>query len=204
MRLIIIIFIFLLINNANAQNLVPNAGFEEYKYLSCDIRDFIEDFVESWSQPLGTSTDYWHEDVYFNMDQDECDRLVIVPPFAAHIGKAMTGIVTYEYLADNIWSDYKEYLHTQLLQPINEKKVYAIEFYYRTDNRYDWVTNNLGFYFSKDFIDQKSGDYPSSLSFEPQFNIIIQNRKINKRYLETIINVFNKSIIYYNLFTNSF
>lgn len=170
-------FLYLPLGDISSQNLIPNPSFEEYKYLSCDIRDFIEDFVEHWSQPLGTSTDYWHLDQYSL--EDECDRMFRVPTLSARSGSAMVGIVTYEYVKDNIFSNYKEYLHTKLLKPIKKDKLYNLTFFYRTENQFGWVTNNLGFYFSQDFINDKSGNF-SYLSYDPQFKIDTVLQKTDK------------------------
>ncbi|MGK7392739.1 MAG: gliding motility-associated C-terminal domain-containing protein [Candidatus Cyclobacteriaceae bacterium M2_1C_046] len=165
----LLFFLCLPLGDVSSQNLIPNPGFEEYKYLSCNPRDFIEDFVEHWSQPLGTSTDYWHESQYFS--DDNCNRLWTKPSFPANSGQAMIGIFTYVYIGDNAKSNYREYIQTKLKNKTKEGQVYNVEFFYRTDNKYDWINNNLGFYFSTDLIDEKKDDSPSILSYNPQFKI---------------------------------
>lgn len=127
------------------QNLVPNSSFEDYKYLSCNPNEFFDDFMYDWSQPLRTSTDYWHEAQY---ERKNCPRMFMTPPFLARSGQAMVGIITYEYVTEDYYSNYREYLHTQLLNSVKAKKTYAIEFFYRTDNYSDLVSSHLGIYFS--------------------------------------------------------
>lgn len=174
-----ILFFFFPLGKIYTQNLIPNPSFEDYKYLSCNMSDFIEDFVEHWSQPLGTSTDYWHLDQYSL--EDECDRMFRVPPLSARSGSAMVGIVTYEYVKDNIFSNYKEYLHTKLLKPIRKDKVYNVTFYYRTENQFGWVTNNLGFYFSQNFIMIKAAIFHIYLMIRNLELILFYRKRINGR-----------------------
>jgi hypothetical protein len=47
--------------STEAQNLVPNPGFEEYKHLPCeDGLYFIEPLLYDWIQPIPTTPDYWN------------------------------------------------------------------------------------------------------------------------------------------------
>ena len=149
-----------------AQNLVLNPSFEEVDSLPCG---FISDdygmptisaYVKHWLAGNGASTDIYSLDV-----EDSCianPRNVGQQP---HSGQNVAAIIT----ADPAGSLYREYLQTQLEQPLQKGKYYYAEMFVLRNRNELMSSNNLGMYFSDTLI-EKDRDYKWVLPFSPQVN----------------------------------
>jgi gliding motility-associated-like protein len=142
MKTITPVFILLLYClQLQAQNLVPNPGFEEYNacpYSPPTPNGYLPNIAYSpaydsfptvlgWVNPLLSSTPD-----YFNI----CDTIINGHgvPFnvegyqLAHTGEAYTGIYTYVHQQDAL-DDYREYIEAKILQPLIVGHKYMISFY---------------------------------------------------------------------------
>lgn len=120
---------------AVSQNLVPNAGFEEYKNLPCEISTlYIQDQLEQWFQPIIPSTDFWHEDV-----APACDMNPSKPGVPPHSGKGMAGIISalISFQGGTPYRvEYKEYLGVQLNHPLEVGAIYQASYYAKNSSPY--------------------------------------------------------------------
>ncbi|MFN7603169.1 MAG: hypothetical protein ACK5R0_17425, partial [Bacteroidota bacterium] len=110
--------------DVNAQNLVPNPSFENYKKLPCRLNEFfIQDVLENWIQPIPTTSDYWRTDIVIN-----CDLNPSRINRQTRTGNAIAGIITASIFKD-FKNEYKEYLEVKLNRPLVKNKFYCGEFY---------------------------------------------------------------------------
>ncbi|HEX5168059.1 MAG TPA: gliding motility-associated C-terminal domain-containing protein [Cyclobacteriaceae bacterium] len=135
-----------------AQNLVPNPDFEDFKRLPCKLNEYlVQDLLTDWFQPLPTTTDYWN-----TLGSDSCFLSPPVPDNRFRSGTGSAGLITAYYNAGNA-SEYKEYLEVKLKEPMQKNKFYAGEFYTRSRNTDFYendllVSNNLGLAFADSIV----------------------------------------------------
>ena len=162
---------------AEAQNLVPNAGFEEYKHLPCeDGLYFMEALLYDWIQPIPTTPDYWN-----SLAEPDCLLNPAIVHDSARTGNGMIGIVTASFEAGSK-SEYKEYLEIKLATRLKKGSFYNVEFYTKSrienPNPYPsamFEANNLGAAFSDSLIHITEGaNSPDHLSLKP----VIKSQKI--------------------------
>ena len=153
-----------------AQNLVPNPGFEEYKHLPCeDGLYFMEALLFDWIQPIPTTPDYWN-----SLAKPDCLLNPAIVHDSARTGNGMIGIVTASFEAGSK-SEYKEYLEVKLASRLKKGSFYSVEFYAKSrienPNPYPsamYEANNLGAAFSDSLIHITEGaNSPDHLSLKP-------------------------------------
>lgn len=114
----------LMAGGLNAQNLVPNPGFENYRMLPCRLNNSsIEENIDQWFQPLPTSTDYFRTDI-----DEQCDLNPARHGRYPRTGNAMAGVVS-AMIAWDRRTEYKEYLEVKLNRPLAPGKLYCGEFF---------------------------------------------------------------------------
>lgn len=123
------------------QNLVPNGGFEDYKYCPVDFNKSTLELVKGWSQPTTGTIDYYNQ----------CSQNAGVPrnmfgEQAAHGGKGYIGVISYAPSKRN----YREYMQTQLTQPLRAGQQYCVEFYLSLADFSNFRTDGIGVFLSKD------------------------------------------------------
>ena len=146
-KLIKIFFLFVLavilqINNANAQNLVPNPSFEEYDYCWPEIGAIMKD----WDSYSG-SPDYFHVCVNSQFGVPN-NSFGYQEPVSG--GAAYCGIYVYNnYLwSPNPDTTYREMIGAELLSPLIIGRKYYISFNVSLSS-YDFcASNNIGVLFS--------------------------------------------------------
>ena len=154
LNLLLLSAILLAISSLNAQNLVPNPSFEEYKNIPCSWNVSVEEFSQyttDWYIPTGTSTDILStlagRDCWANaLDSDNTNSCRIgfqIP----HSGDVIAGIFTT--VKSHTWH---EYLQVQLKEPLVPGQRYCIEMYVSAADFTSLTSNNLGMYFSVDPI----------------------------------------------------
>lgn len=161
------------------QNLVPNAGFEEF--AATPIGWFYKgqhftNVVRYWSAATGASPDVFGPKVRVPIHWQEKDFGKQTP----RRGKAMAGITTYG--CDNGKPHCREYLQIQLLESLVEGQEYYLEM---------WVThlpkslqvNNIGAYFSKEKISLKTDVL---IDKKPQVNATKILDGANKKWVKVV------------------
>jgi hypothetical protein len=156
--------------STEAQNLVPNPGFEEYKHLPCeDGLYFMEALLYDWIQPIPTTPDYWN-----SLAEPGCLLNPAIVHDSARTGNGMIGIVTASFEAGSK-SEYKEYLEVKLASNLKKGSFYNVEFYAKSrienPNPYPsamFEANNLGAAFSDSLIHITEGaNSPDHLTLRP-------------------------------------
>ncbi|MEI6816964.1 MAG: T9SS type A sorting domain-containing protein [Bacteroidota bacterium] len=149
MKKILIVVCFLIGNEIKGQNLVMNPSFED----TVQCPNYISQISRClyWSNPWETANPD-----YFNT----CDGngLGGVPNNhfgyeSAHLGDAYVGICTSkENVTTHIKFNYREYIEGQLLSPLIAGINYCVSFYVSAYDSVEYVSNNIGAYFSTVFI----------------------------------------------------
>src|ERR1700761_5116121 len=143
------------------QNLVPNPGFEMYNNCPANLSgiSFSPSFsnfptVDQWVSPLGQTTPD-----YYNVCANGTPAGVpngAFGPKQPHNGNAYAGIIAWQgaYSHNVLVPDYREYLQTELLQPMAAGQEYCVSFYVSTSDlgdvhNYNYVfLNQIGINFS--------------------------------------------------------
>lgn len=151
-----------------SQNLILNADFEKYKYCPPTFNQGGDNLIENWTQATAGTVDYYNS----------CSQTVGVPKNIfgfqnAHSGKGYIGMVTYSPSQKN----YREYLQTKLISPLETGKIYCIEFYISLGDNATYVTDGIGIYISKEKIKSENN---IQLNYNPQIanpknNYILNN-----------------------------
>ena len=149
----LLILLVLIANLAKAQNLVPNASFEQLDSCS-QINQLNATLASPWFQPvkyLNYNVEESSSSDLFNIctsnpnsSVPSNDRGYQVP----HEGNGYVGICTY----DPYWSDIREYIEVRLTQALVSNKKYSVEFYISLSDITSRASNNMGVHFSKDSL----------------------------------------------------
>ena len=119
---------------SQAQNLVPNPGFENYKQLPCNLNAYpIQTLVEDWFQPLITTTDYWNTAATMG-----CEMNPVSIGESPRTGNGLIGIIIADVLnsAGTLKRfKYQEYAAIKLQVPLQERKFYYAEYYARVKSK---------------------------------------------------------------------
>lgn len=115
------------------ENLIPNSDFENHKDLPTDIGQG-KSCLESWINPvLAGGGDYFHAEAKSKKSNTGKNFFGKQQP---HSGKAYAGIC--------ITRNYREYLQTQLIKPLEKGRSYKVEVYIsRGDAK--WLGSMKGF-----------------------------------------------------------
>ncbi|RYD83557.1 MAG: hypothetical protein EOP53_00520 [Sphingobacteriales bacterium] len=135
-----------------AQNLVPNASFEDFKDLPCSWNTAVDEFpgyVNSWYVPNKTSTDIHstlvEQDCWANptnpKSSEDCKPGVQLP----HTGNVMAGL--YTVVNTHLWH---EYLQIKLSKPLIPGQRYCVQMYVSAADNATNTSNNIGMFFSPD------------------------------------------------------
>lgn len=157
------------------RNLVYNPSFEDHIYCPRKIDALgVLVTVEGWYQPTKGSADYFNE-----CGSKECgipnNKLGIQE---THSGSAYCGI----YCSKN---NYREYLQTQLKEPLKEGQQYQLSFYVSLSEYSPHIVATLGGLFTKDRISDTT------------FNILMrkQNNKLSNRVTQTIASYLEPQVV---------
>ncbi len=121
-----------------AQNLVPNAGFEQHLECPSHLGTFGVN-VPPWSSPTLGTTDYFHS----------CSQKMGAPENfngaqTTFQGDGYAGF--YAYAPGN----YREYLQVRLKAPLIAGRTYSLSFHVSLAERSDYAIRNFGALFSSD------------------------------------------------------
>ena len=161
--LILLLIAFLFPVSGKPQNLVPNPGFEDYYNCPAGISQVplsgVAQGVKNWTIPGAGSSDYYNT----------CGAAEVGIPFnlfgyqPAHGGNAYVGCYTMLYHLLPQLDNYREYVETQLTQPLQKNHLYNVSFYVNTAatdgipylQGYDysfWATDGVGALLSVNYV----------------------------------------------------
>ena len=159
----IIFFCFLIPRLAQAQNLVPNPGFEEMTQLPADYGQWH--FCKDWNNVGGNiSGPPFGSPDYFHTQGTTGDFFGQIKP---NTGDAQMGFTTYH---PGMY-EFREYIATKLREPMGAGLTYQVSFFITNGTGtggYPGASNNIGIHFSKAPLHQEV-DEP--IPVEPQIEI---------------------------------
>ena len=120
---------FLLINFCNAQNLIPNPGFEEVHACPTGLRQL--ELAKHWYGANAGTPELFHN----------CGFKSSISP---NTGNGMAGVI---FLSEA--SSFVEYLQIELVDSLLEGEEYEFSFYIRLSKTSLIAINNIGAFFSK-------------------------------------------------------
>jgi len=159
----ILLFILLIpLNHSIGQNLVKNGDFEEFFFCPDNYTENnSKTFIPSWTMPTKGTPDY------FNI----CSKRTVGVPnnFMGNIhafdGVGYIGLVLLDTPNDvRKEINYREYVQTELIIPLQRNQLYLIKFYYAIADYSTFCINKLGIYLSPNKISERKG----VLNFKPQ------------------------------------
>lgn len=145
------------------QNLVPNWNFEQYSTCPTSLNQLSR--ATYWTNPGTGSPDYYNScatnpfsDVPKNWPGYEFPRS----------GEAYAGIIVTNHAPHpTVNSNYREYLQTPLTDTLVGGINYFIKFFVSAGDSMNYISNNIGVYFSKVAIQDTCANCP--LPYIPQF-----------------------------------
>ena len=154
-----------------SQNLVPNPSFELFE--DCPPYPGQIHLATDWDAPNNKTTDYFHRCSPFENGASVPTNLVgTQEPFD---GNAYAGIRTWIPTIEGN-PIYREYLSTQLLNPLEAGQKYEISFMLSLAETSGYLSNDIGLYIATEPVDQSAFyDFKPQLSF--QMNQILEDTK---------------------------
>jgi hypothetical protein len=161
----------------NAQfNLVPNPSFEQYD--TCPDNGGQLYHVLNWIDPLfPSSPDYFNVCGIpsWSVPNNICGNE------PAHTSNAYCGIVTANYSPNPLTNNAREYLQTELQDTLIAGINYCIKFYVSAADSMQYISNNIGIYFSSSQIrDTCPNNNLCNLQYLPQFENPAMNNLNNR------------------------
>jgi OOP family OmpA-OmpF porin len=135
--------LFAVAENVNAQNLVPNPGFETYS--ACPNDDLLAGTIRlarPWNKPTDGSSDYFH-----TCSTAPATTGVPTNRFGnqtPHSGNAYAGF--YTYIGQQ---NVREYIQAPLRSPLVAGQSYNVSFYVSLADVSKWAIDGMGAHFSK-------------------------------------------------------
>lgn len=148
-----------------AQNLIPNPGFESYSQVPCGcMQGSLSSYVSGWENAGSGTPDFIcseaKEECYASPHSNHWDSYGSEDP---HGGKGMGMIMTSGH-----GGTYREYLGVTLTQPLVKGNKYYAEFYVTLGDYCGAATNNIGMLF-------RTGTFSAAADYiitgEPQVNV---------------------------------
>lgn len=157
---------------AGAQiNLVPNGDFEsrsadEFPCSWLVDDDNINDYINNWFTPIGTSTDVMSTYARPNCwaHAPETGEGTMAP----HSGNVMIGFINYSPDGGCQPEEWHEYLSVELTDSLVPGNLYCIEFWVALGGHSYYATNNIGALLTTSAI-ERGGCAP--ILYKPQVNI---------------------------------
>lgn len=162
------IFGLLCIASVNAQNLVPNPGFETYSNAFCGIPapgDFTNT-INDWSSPTTSSPDMYLtiiDQACFNFQPNSTygGPIGLKGTQDPHDGRVFAGIFTHT-IAN---MEQRDYIQAQLTSPMVAGNRYVIEYYVSLADNHEFSSDGVDAHLSTTAISQSGGQV---MSFAPQ------------------------------------
>jgi OOP family OmpA-OmpF porin len=159
MRILFSLFILLLSFDMDAQNLVPNGEFDQFKYCPYGFTQGQLKIVNHWMQPTTGTADY------FNV----CSESFSVPnnPMgsqSAVMGPGYIGLVAFAPKENNS----REYIQVKLSETLVAGESYCVSFLVSLADYSQYMIDGFGVYISKNKI---KGNGKKTLSVIPQIQV---------------------------------
>lgn len=181
------VFIILFISELNAQNIVPNPGFEKYQYCPNDVVRINKShkLIPGWTYPTKSTPDYFHR----------CGvSTVSVPVNYAGVsqpykGDAYVGLIL---IGDQGGPNYREYIQARMFQRLKAGHKYKVSFAYRLSTYSRYAIDQLGIYFSDHDLrnDNHYNNIESVLGVYPQLKNEDWNLLDNKNHWENFCRIY--------------
>jgi len=173
----LISFLFLCGHFGQAQNLVPNPSFENYKKLRCttideylqrrgpeDPRPIFDSILYDWKLPTKTIAEIYS----IKVDAKNCDLNPFHDGYGPNPKRWVNMAFIYLMISHLLPSaNGRSYVQTQLLERLKVGQHYLAGLYQTLSPTSFYATNNLGMLFTKEPV---SADTDLILSYTPQFN----------------------------------
>ncbi|MEO8760581.1 MAG: OmpA family protein [Bacteroidia bacterium] len=137
---------FIFHNTFLAQNLIPDSSFENYYVKPIDFSGINNAKNLNWYAPTRGTTDY------FCVNKDERAKQVNVPLNDFGYQIPMQGNCYVGFIAYGAGRNYREYLQTKLVTPLEKGKAYCLSFNFSLADNAMWQVNKLGILFSENEI----------------------------------------------------
>lgn len=147
---------FFICISVTAQNLVPDPGFEQNKYVPTEFSAI--NASNTWSRPSGGTSDLFCKcDRKTKYKADKAYSFVDVPLNAMgnqlpHSGSCYGGLFAHSH------GDYREYLQTPLSEPLKKNGTYLFEMYFSLADYSRASVDQLGVCFLKSKTSYTSSD----------------------------------------------
>jgi hypothetical protein len=159
-----------------AQNLVPNSGFEDYRYLPAAEAQIQA--VSTWFNPnqaakplIKAIPDYIHQDGEGPASPSEGFFTSLLP----YEGQGMTGLVAYH----REWPDFREYLSVPLTVPLEPGVTYQASFWVAMGSYGYLAVSGLGLGFSIELPTQHNNQ-PLTPALMLQHEAVVSAKKWEK------------------------
>lgn len=164
----ICLFYFLFCGYAQAQNMVPNPGFEAYLNTSCGIMTQPEfnATMMGWVNPTGASPQ-----VFFTNNADTCYNHQPENLYAGPIGIKGSQIPRSGNVMIGLWLytidglNQRQYVQSELITPMIAGNTYRVEFYVSLADSMEHSIDKIGAYLSAEAIGSSNSE---PLSYTPQ------------------------------------
>lgn len=134
-KLLLLTLLISMVKSGVAQNLVPNAGFEEHNYCPPDINQGELQLIKEWRQSTSGTPDYFNR----------CSKDVGIPNSIfgtrdAAEGNAFLGLVVFSPTKRN----YREYMHVRLQNPLRKDEWYCVSMKVALAENSTYATDGIG------------------------------------------------------------
>jgi OOP family OmpA-OmpF porin len=167
-KLFLLVIIIIQLGSFQAQNLIPNAGFEHKNDCPTRISHYAT-LARGWTNPTHGTPDYYHV----------CgDRLYQTPTQRYDTKKPYHGDA---YIALGNRGNYREYLRIRLISSLRRGTTYKVKLYVSASNDFNYTSSDIGLYFSRENKIQKNTSRLKNASpqiINPKENIIPTNEWI--------------------------
>lgn len=143
------VIVFLLVistSNAYSQNLVLNPSFEDFKGKKKEKLTEIDQLSFCYNPSKGTP------DLFNTLMKSQLCKApnTIIGYQKPHSGDVFVGIVVGNYLKNDGFNRYREYISLELKEPLQQNQAYCIEMYISLANNHNYASDGIGFYLSSE------------------------------------------------------
>jgi outer membrane protein OmpA-like peptidoglycan-associated protein len=186
MRCVLFLFlcvIFYPVFSQEAENLVPNPGFEDYQPGNNPYGSSKGFVPKYWYSPTDGTSDFFIKWSRREGDMDNWAGFKL-----ARTGDCYMGLMTRYVFSYSASGNTREYITTKLKRPLVKNQKYEVTFYVQLGQNCLYATDGLAAYLSKNKPD--SSNYDGSLNVEPQITAVDQGIFKNTQRWKKISGVF--------------